>query len=139
MQIRQITAIIISFITFSIFGIAAYAHSPHDQVRGLGISPNFANDKTLFVAVESERTSIRYENILRSTDGGTNWVKLPRVMDNGSDFSTIRVSPNFSNDRTVFATTLGDGVYRSINRGNSWHPFNTGLANKFIKGNLEIA
>lgn len=135
----RIIAMITSFLTLGFIVIAAYAHSPHDQVRGLGISPNFANDKTLFVAVEGERTSVHYENILRSTDGGATWIKLPRGMDNRFNFSAIRVSPNYSNDKTVFATTLGDGVYRSVNRGNSWQLFNTGIANKYLKGNLEIA
>lgn len=135
----QIAAMIACFLILGFMGIATYAHSPHDQVRGLGISPNFANDKTLFIAAEGEQTSTNYEDILRSTDGGATWIKLPRGMDNRSDFSAIRVSPNFSNDNTVFATTLGDGVYQSLNRGNSWQLFNTGLANKYIQGNLVIA
>ncbi len=137
--IQQIVNSVAALLILCIIGTVVYAHSPHDQVRGLGISPNFANDKTLFVAVEGEQTSTHYEDILKSTDGGTTWIKLPRGMDNRSGFSVIRVSPNFNNDNTVFATTLGDGVYQSSDRGNSWQLFNTGLANKFIKGNLEIA
>jgi len=135
---RRIAAIITFFLTFAIIGLEVHAHNPHDPVVGLGISPNFANDHTLFVATESELTDWRYMDILRSTDSGATWVKLPKGMDNWSTYSAIRVSPNYSIDRTVFAATNGDGVYQSSNRGNSWRPINTGLLSLNIK-ELKIA
>jgi photosystem II stability/assembly factor-like uncharacterized protein len=87
-------------------------------VLGLGISPNFANDRTLFVAAYSELTDWSYPDILRSTDAGSNWTKLPNGMDNRAKFSSIRLSPHFSQDNTVFVTTvgMGAGVYKSIDR-----------------------
>ena len=116
----------------------AHGHNPHDPVQGLGISPDFSNDQTLFLATDGELTTWRYQDILRSTDGGVTWTKLPRGLDNYSNFSAIRVSPNYANDRTVFAATLGGGFYRSTNRGNSWQSFSTGIANQYLKGGFEI-
>jgi hypothetical protein len=54
-----------------------HAHNPHDMVFGLGISPNFATDKTLFLSTDAEATSDQYTNILRSTDGNSNLVQHP--------------------------------------------------------------
>ncbi len=136
--IQRIATILVLLLTVTIIGTDAHAHNPHDPVHGLGISPNFSNDKTLFLATDGELTSWRYEDIVRSTDGGITWTKLPRGLDNHSPFSAIRVSPNYSSDRTVFAATLGSGVYQSLNQGNSWQPFNTGLSNTYIKGGLKI-
>ncbi|WP_293005013.1 hypothetical protein [Nitrosomonas sp.] len=114
------------------------AHNPHDMVYGLGISPNFANDKTIFLATDGELTSDQYTNILRSTDGGTTWTRLPNGLDNVFSEIGVRVSPNYESDHTVFATTKGDGIYRSLDEGNSWEIFNTGLSNLRVN-QLKIA
>jgi len=106
-----------------------HAHNPHDMVLGLGISPNFASDKTIFLATDGELTSDQYTNILRSTDSGATWTRLPNGLDNVYSDIGIRVSPNYNTDHTVFATTKGDGIYRSLDEGNTWELFNTGLVN----------
>ncbi|MBP6367671.1 MAG: hypothetical protein KA343_10260 [Nitrosomonas sp.] len=138
-KVQWITAILMTHLMFNVTCMDVLAHNPHDPVLGLGISPNFVNDKTLFVAAYSELTG-SYPDILRSTDGGSNWTKLPNGMDNRAKFSSIRLSPHFSQDNTVFVTTLGNGtgVYKSIDRGDSWQSFNTGLINRHVTG-LEIA
>lgn len=129
------TAVLIAFfLTFSITGINTHAHTPHDMVIGLGVSPNFAVDKTLYLATDGPLTGWGYEDILRSTDGGTTWTNIPNGMDHPFKFSAIRVSPNFGNDNTLFVATRGGGVYQSLDRGNSWQRFSTGLP----KGNLIV-
>ena len=139
-KMHWITAIITTLILLSAIGMDVHAHTPHDPVFGLGISPNFANDKTLFVATDGELTDWSYPDIMRSTNGGLTWNKLPNGMDNRGKFSSIRVSPNFSSDNTVFVTTfgIGPGVYKSTDRGNSWQPFNIGLLNRHVT-ELKIA
>ncbi|PSJ15842.1 WD40/YVTN/BNR-like repeat-containing protein, partial [Nitrosomonas supralitoralis] len=117
------------FISLCVISNNLHAHNPHDMVYGLGISPDFANDKTLFLATDGELTSDQYTNILRSTDGGTTWIRLPNGLDNVYSEIGVRVSPNYTIDQTVFATTKGDGVYRSVDQGNSWELLNTGLSN----------
>ncbi|SEQ22087.1 WD40/YVTN/BNR-like repeat-containing protein [Nitrosomonas ureae] len=110
-----------------------HAHNPHDMVFGLGISPNYATDKTLFLSTDAEATSDQYTNILRSSDGGATWIRLPNGLDNVFADISIRVSPNYGTDNTVFATTKGDGVYQSVDQGNSWQLSNTGLFNLKVK------
>ena len=111
---------------------SAHAHFPHDPVLALGVSPDFENDRTLFVATFPE---LNWSNrdILRSTDGGKAWGKLPNGMDNRFDFSSIRVSPNFTVDHAVFAATRGDGIYRSLDSGDHWILSNAGLINLNVK------
>ncbi len=139
-KVQWITAILMTHLMFNVTCMDVLAHNPHDPVLGLGISPNFVNDKTLFVATYGELTDWSYPDILRSTDGGLSWTRLPNGMDNRAKFSSIRVSPHFSQDNTVFVTTVGNGagVYKSIDRGDSWQSFNTGLINRHVM-ELEIA
>jgi len=136
-MLRIIIIIVLSIL--GCIGINVQADNPHEPVRGLGISPNFLNDKTLFLSTNSELTAWRYDDILRSTDGGATWTKLPRGVDNNYRFSSIRVSPHYSSDQTVFAATLGNGVYQSSNGGNSWKSINSGLSTLNIAKGIEIA
>ncbi len=130
---RQIAVIVAFFFAFNITVDDAYAHTPHDMVRGLGVSPDFVNDRTLYAATDGALTGWRYPALLRSTNSGDTWTHLPNGMDHVFQFGDIRVSPIFSSDHTVFAATLGAGVYQSSDRGDSWQPFNTGLASENLK------
>lgn len=112
----------------TLVSVNAFAHNPHDPILAFAASPDVANDQTLFVATFPE-LNWSYKDILRSTDGGVSWTKLPNGMDNRFDFSAIRLSPSFSDDHTVYAATRGDGIYQSLDGGNSWRLFNTGLGN----------
>lgn len=124
-----VVAILVSLLNF--ISIEAQADNPHNPAEGLGISPDFANDQTFFLATYGELT-VGYIDILRTTDGGTTWTKLPNGMDNIFEVTAIRVSPNFKIDHTIFVATFGNGIYQSSNQGNSWQPFNTGLGGKMI-------
>jgi photosystem II stability/assembly factor-like uncharacterized protein len=115
-----------------LFAGAANAHNPHDPVLALGLSPDYSKDKTVFVATLPE-LNWSYSDILRSTDDGSTWTKLPKGMDNRFDFSAIRLSPNFPADRTIYAATIGDGIYASANGGDSWQTINTGLVGLNIR------
>jgi photosystem II stability/assembly factor-like uncharacterized protein len=79
--------------------------------RALGVSPDYAADQTLF----SGSTSQGPYSLYRSTDGGATFVPL----DPGYGTARcIAFSPDYGADQTVF--TGSDGVYRSVNGGDSW-------------------
>ncbi len=133
--VRHVVAVLAVALVWVSF--TARAHNPHDPVMAIGVSPDYATDQTLFVSTFSE-LNWGYKDMLRSTDGGVSWSKMPKGMDNRNNFSAIRLSPGFSLDGAVYAATRGDGVYASTDRGDSWQLINTGLSGLNI-GELKIA
>jgi hypothetical protein len=65
----------------------------------------------------------RTGNIKRSVDGGQTWEIVASNIVIGID--GIVFDP--VNEGTVYAGTMGGGVYRSIDGGVNWQPFNTGM------------
>ncbi|MGQ9518088.1 MAG: WD40/YVTN/BNR-like repeat-containing protein, partial [Anaerolineae bacterium] len=51
----------------------------------------------------------------------------------GGVIRTLVISPQFAQDRTLFAGTEAGGVYRSLNAGESWTAVNQGLADLHIR------
>ncbi|MFH0731128.1 MAG: hypothetical protein V2B19_32890 [Pseudomonadota bacterium] len=45
----------------------------------------------------------------------------------GGDIDIIEISPNYSNDQTVFAEIFGAGVFKSIDGGETWTAINNGI------------
>jgi photosystem II stability/assembly factor-like uncharacterized protein len=95
------------------------AHSPHDVIDALEISPAYDQDGTLFIIVN--------DGLLKSTDGGFGWKKLVKGLDGVSFLSSITISPGFDADQTVFVSADGDGIYKSQDGGASWAKVNRGL------------
>ncbi|MBY0475306.1 MAG: hypothetical protein K2Q13_09645 [Nitrosomonas sp.] len=139
--IRRIAVVTTFFLAIATTGMNTHAHTPHDMVLAFAASPDYANDKTMFLVTDGAYTGWRYDEILRSTDGGLNWINIPNGMNHAFEYSVLRVSPKFSTDQTVFAGLKGKGgIYRSINRGDSWEPYNTGLAaSNLIVRKMEVA
>ena len=139
--IRRIAVITAFFLSTGIAGMNVHAHTPHDMVIAFAASPDYANDKTMFLISDGAFTGWYYDQVMRSTDGGVNWINIANGLDHPLEYSVLRVSPKFATDQTVFAGLKGKGgVYRSTNRGDSWEPYNTGLAaaNKIIR-KMEVA
>ena len=95
-------------------------------MNSLEISPDFKRDHTLF-------SSIRGAGLLRSENGGIEWVPINNGLEfvkhwavnrDGGDFRRdviIAVSPDFRTDNILFAgSPAGDGLYVSHDRGDSW-------------------
>ena len=122
---------ILSVLSLILFVIALcltkpnHAHSPHDPIDALALSPIYDQDQTVFVAISAF--------LRKSTDGGFSWQELVNGLDHKSLLSEIVVSPSYAEDKTVYVASKGDGIYRSQDRGLSWQKVNTGL------GSLEIA
>jgi photosystem II stability/assembly factor-like uncharacterized protein len=75
--------------------------------------------------------------VLRSTDGGTSWQPassgLPweRAKDRiHVGITALAIDP--VHPQTLYAATAWRGVFRSTDSGKSWHPFNTGLADRAV-------
>ena len=51
----------------------------------------------------------------------------------GGNIFFLAVSPAFDADGTVFAGTLGSGVFRSTDRGDTWEQVNHGLTSLFVQ------
>lgn len=98
---------------------AVCAHTPHDVIDVLELSPTYEKDKTLFVVMSN--------HLRKSTNGGFSWKELVNGLDNEHRFSSIAISPSFYADKTLFVSSYGDGIYRSKDAGVSWIKMNNGL------------
>ena len=95
----------------------AFAHSPHDDIYQVEISPKYARDSTLYVIVRG--------NLLKSLNGGSSWQRIVNGIDNKYKLWSLSISPQ--NKNILFLSSLGDGVYKSEDEGNSWVKVNNGL------------
>lgn len=81
----------------------------------IAFSPNYKKDKTLFLGGLSE--------IAISTDEGLTWQALtkPEKFDEFDEHPYVPIiSPNYSNDKTIFATKETAKLFRSENAGSNW-------------------
>lgn len=65
---------------------------------------------------------------MKSVDNGATWAPANAGLLN-TRVTSITISPNFALDSTLFASTLGGGVFKSVDGAVSWTPMNTGLVN----------
>jgi len=92
--------------------ISANKPAPISVVRGLGISPDFANDGMVFTGSGGQGTFV-------SHDSATTWSLLP---DLPGDLGCTEIvfSPGFAADGTVFVVSRNRGVWKSVDFGASW-------------------
>ncbi|MBC8449546.1 MAG: hypothetical protein H8D78_17505, partial [Chloroflexi bacterium] len=83
----------------------------------LAISPDFANDRTIY-ALHSSLSLV-------STDGGRNFTTLPDWFGS-QNVQALAFSPHYATDRILFAVA-GGALYRSANAGGSWTAIGAGL------------
>jgi photosystem II stability/assembly factor-like uncharacterized protein len=96
-----------------VFKGSAFAHSPHDAINAIDLSPSYAEDNTLFIYVLGR--------LKKSTDGGYSWKELINGLDaTPYTVSSIIVSPTYPLDNTVFVSSLESGIYQSIDGGTTW-------------------
>lgn len=81
------------------------------HVLALALSPNFAQDETLFVGTES--------GIFRSTNGGRAWREVSFPADLAPVLS-LAISPDFKQDGVLFAGAESDGLWVTHDRGRTW-------------------
>ena len=105
-----------------------FAHRPHDIISQIELSPTYDADQTLFIIVR--------RNLFKSTDGGASWKRIVRNLDNNGYLSSLAIDPQ--SKKTLFLSSLGDGIYKSQDEGESWAKINSGLENLTI-GILSIS
>ena len=110
-------------------------HGISDQtITSLAISPNYQQDQTIFV-------STWHQGIFRSTNKGSSWQEYGKGLTKDgqadlanfkrSHFSDLSISPNFSEDRTIFLAGF-DGLFKSIDGGRVWQELSTLSANIIV-------
>jgi len=99
----------------------ALAALPEKSISQIVFSPDYANDKTLFVISEQSR-------LYRSVDGGQTWSMLRGALPMHAFASlSLAISPDFAQDHTLFTggylgESWGEGVLRSTDSGDTWQP-----------------
>lgn len=91
---------------------APVLHSPHDVIVAWAISPDFARDHTLFLALP------RFNLLLRSDDAGGSF----RTVNAGLDTAYVQhlaISPDFAHDRTLYCVEIG-GLFVTHDAGERW-------------------
>jgi len=90
----------------------------------LAISPNFAQDQTLFVATD--------EGIFRSQDGGQSWESSTfGLLD--LEVLCLACAPDFAQSEVLWAGTARGGFFRSRNAGRSWRESGLGLPDSAVQ------
>lgn len=107
---------LLSLFVISVCSPRAIAHTPHDDVFSVQLSPNYNRDKTIFSLVRGA--------VYKSEDSGNSW----RRMVQGLDHKQMLFSLDLADDaQTLFVSSLGDGVYKSKDGGETWFTVNKGL------------
>ena len=94
--------------------------------RAFSLSPDLANDNTVFAAGPG--------GVFRSRTGGSTWESLKGGIPPDVTVIALAVSPNFAADRTLFAGTLSASIYRSSDASDAWQPANHGLSDLTVRG-----
>lgn len=101
------------------------AHLPFAGATALKISPNYAQDQTIFVA------SYFDQGLFRSQDSGQTW---QNIVPNKflRDFA---MAPDYPSDNRLFVSIQNEGIARSEDGGATWLP----ATHPHIYNNLQIA
>jgi photosystem II stability/assembly factor-like uncharacterized protein len=121
-----------TFVLLIIFGARlVFAHTPHDVIDAIDVGGNTTDGYTVYIVLGHYR-------IMRSDDMGRSWKQLIRGLNNRYPFTSIAIAPGFKTNHTLFAATDGDGIYKSLDKGNFWFPVNNGLSSLSI-GRLAVS
>jgi photosystem II stability/assembly factor-like uncharacterized protein len=111
---------------------------PASPIQRIFVSPDYDTDHTLLVLAENK--------LYKSEDGGGSWVlingRLPSDQDMASiafplSMISIAFSPSYASDQTLLAGlstwSMGGGVYKSTDGGQSWRLASRGLSDLMVK------
>lgn len=99
-------------------GLSLMAHDPHDPIVTVAVSPNYAQDQTVFAATDFLSIRTYIFALLKSTDRGMTW-SVVGGLPNNSKMLAIAFSPAYAQDQTIFVVGAG-GLFRTTDQGRSW-------------------
>jgi len=94
------------------------AHDPHDPIVTVAVSPNFAQDSTIYAATDYLSIKLGVYALLKSTNGGVTWSAVGGL-PNVKEMWAVVFSPAYSQDQTIYVAGAG-GLYETTNQGTSW-------------------
>jgi photosystem II stability/assembly factor-like uncharacterized protein len=116
--VRKILTLFLLFLAILVIAPKpVFAHTPHDDIRDIEISPEYDQDKTVF--------TISRLLLLKSTNDGQTWQRLVKGLDNKKRLTSLDISPQ--NKQILFLASR-DGIYKSQDGGISWSKSNKGLS-----------
>lgn len=92
------------------------AHTPHDDVFAVQVSPDFDETDIVYVVTRS--------SVLKSSSAGREWQRMVRGLDSIAMLVHIELGADTD---TLFVSSLGNGIFRSSDRGESWENRSLGL------------
>ena len=105
-----------------VFVDGAGAHTPHDSISDVAVSPNFADDGTVY--------TISRTLVLKSTDGGSTWSKLSVGLDSKGPLVSLGISSQ--DPETVYVAGFSSGVFKSRDGGSTWSNVNGELGPRSV-------
>jgi len=100
-----------------------------DYISVIGISPEYASDKTVFAyGTVSDGSG---PGLYKSMDGGTSWGGINAGIG-GLSITGLVISPAFASDNTLYIGT-GGGVFKSADGGATWILCNSGLTGSGVQ------
>ena len=111
-SITKILSLNFILVFLPLFESIAYGHHPHDPVAALAVSPEYHEDKTVFLAIGAK--------LKKSVNGGASWEKLVRGIETNQPYTFLAISPSYGEDNTIFLGTSEGAIYKSVDRGSSW-------------------
>ena len=122
--LKGICVFFLSILTFCSFNVdQALAHSPHDVVIEVELSPDYNRDQTAYYLLDGYLPI--WGNLFKSEDGGNSWKRIEKGLDNQHKLYSLAISSQAKS--TLFLSSLGDGIYKSQDAGASWVKVNQGL------------
>jgi photosystem II stability/assembly factor-like uncharacterized protein len=91
----------------------------------IALSSDYGNDQTIILLI-GENVSAK---LYKSTDGGASWTLLnDNLPIDAKRDPDLKLSPNYTQDNTIFISGYLEGLYRSGNDGQSWQQLYTDAA-----------
>lgn len=107
--------------------------TPGDRFSLVRLSPAYGEDATLYAGLNQQPEVGQASAVLyRSADGGQSW-EVARAFT--ETLVSLRLSPDFANDQTLFAFTgYGATLHRSQDGGDSWGELAYGEEGQMLNG-----